>query len=148
MRRLHVASSNGCLIHVFENATNEGIDEPAHWHSLTRAHTLCINKVWKYMYVRPALSDTYVRHMFEESTVKARRSRLCHNAKYSFIRKLSRHVCKEATSKGSVEPFKRYHQSVKQFRYRSSGLTFILSTWSWVQTVCNDYQQISLAVKE
>ena len=64
MRWLHVASSNGCLMHAFENATNEGIDEPAHWHSLTRAHTLCINKVWKYMYVRPALSDTYVRHMF------------------------------------------------------------------------------------
>ena len=32
MRRLHVASSNGCLIHAFEEATNEGSDEPAHWH--------------------------------------------------------------------------------------------------------------------
>ena len=85
---------------------------------------------------------------FKESTVKARRSRLCHNEKSSFIGKLSMHVCEEATSEGSVEPFKRYHQSVKQFRYRSSGLTFILSTWSWVQTVCKGYQQIPLAVKE
>ena len=85
---------------------------------------------------------------FKESTVKARRSRLCHNEKYSFIGKLSMHVCEEATSKGSVEPFKRYHQSVIQLRYRSSGLTFILATWSWVQTVCKGYQQIPLAVKE
>ena len=64
MRWLHVASSNGCLMHAFEVATNESTDEPAHWHSLTRAHTLCINKVWKYIHVRPALLDGYVRNVF------------------------------------------------------------------------------------
>ena len=64
MRWLHVASSNGCLMHAFEEATNEGTDEPAHWYSLTRAQTLCVNKVLNYMYVRPALSDSYVRHVF------------------------------------------------------------------------------------
>ena len=64
MRWLHVASSNCCLMHAFEVATNESTDEPAHWHSLTRAHTLCINKVWKYIHVRPALLDGYVRNVF------------------------------------------------------------------------------------
>ena len=64
MRWLHVASSNGCLMHAFEEATSEGSDEPVHWHSLTRVHTLCINKVWKCMQVRPALLDRYVRHLF------------------------------------------------------------------------------------
>ena len=70
-----------------------GTDEPVHWHSLTRAHTICINKVLKYMYVRPALSDSYVRHVFlKRSTVKARQSRICKNEKSSFIGKLSMHT--------------------------------------------------------
>ena len=64
MRWLYVASSNGCLMHASKVATNESTDEPVHWHSLTRAHTLCINKVWKYMHVRPALLDGYFRNVF------------------------------------------------------------------------------------
>ena len=73
-----LASWNSCVMHVFEEATNEGSDEHAHWHSLTRSHTLRINKVWKYnnnYYVGQtktrslASSDSFVRHVFKDATI-------------------------------------------------------------------------------
>ena len=44
-----LASSNSCVVHAFEEATSEGSNEPAHWHILTRAYSLCIHQVIKYM---------------------------------------------------------------------------------------------------
>ena len=69
-----LASPNSCVLHVFEDATSEGSNEPVHWHSLTRLQCMHTpseevyvgQTIMRWLYV--ASSNGCLMHAFKVAT--------------------------------------------------------------------------------